>query len=45
MRRTPDPLPDPDDAPNTGFWLRWRVISLALAVLLGAPAAYQLSNW
>ena len=45
MRRTPDPLPDPDDAPNTGFWLRWRVISLALAVLLGVPAAYQLSNW
>ena len=45
MRRTPDPLPDPDDAPNTGFWLRWRVVSLALAVLLGAPAAYQLANW
>ncbi len=46
MRHTQDPSPGQRPEPeDTGFWLRWRVISFALVVVIGAPAAYQLSNW
>ena len=50
MRHTqhpsPNRRPDPDDdAPTTNFWLRWRVISLAIAAVLLLPAARQAYNW
>ncbi len=49
MRYSQDPspgqLPEPDDAPATNFWLRWRVVSLAVAAVLLLPAARQGYNW
>jgi hypothetical protein len=50
MRNTQDPSPNrrpepDDDAPTTNFWLRWRVVSLAIAVVLTLPAARQVYNW
>ncbi|QJW99464.1 alpha-2-macroglobulin family protein [Frigoriglobus tundricola] len=43
-KQPPFPFAEPDDQPS-GFWLRWRVISFVLALLLGVPAGYQLINW
>ncbi|MBM3983848.1 MAG: alpha-2-macroglobulin, partial [Planctomycetes bacterium] len=48
MRDTNDPAPGQlpeDDAPQQGFWLRWRVVTVALAVVLALPAARQVYNW
>ena len=48
MRATHDPspgqMPEPE-TPAQGFWLRWRMITIALAVVLALPAARQVYNW
>ncbi len=48
MRDTNDPSPGqrPEpDGPALGFWLRWRIISAVVVVLLALPAARQAYNW
>lgn len=48
MRDKHDPAPGQmpeDEAPPTGFWLRWRVVTVALAAVLALPAARQVYNW
>ena len=38
---SPGQRPEPDGPANTGFWLRWRVVSLALAIVLELVALWR----
>jgi hypothetical protein len=44
MRDTHRTARTPDN-PGGSFWLRWRIVSLAVAAILAVPAAWQLDNW